>query len=169
MKKAFWTGLLILLPIGITLFIVDFVVNSFTRPFIFASEHVPSFFLKPLILLGLFLFVLLVGFIAHRFLFNRLVFLNRIPLYRLLSETVETMLTSSRRSFSKVVLVPFPRENTYVIGFVSESNKESVFIPATPNPTVGFLVKPTKTIPAQLTVNEAFTFLVSFGVVVEKD
>jgi uncharacterized membrane protein len=82
-----------------------------------------------------------------------------------------------KRAFNTVVLIEFPSEGRWSIGFLSADapsfaqevvpNSVSVFVPTTPNPTTGFLVMVprAKVIPIAITIDEAFTFILSAGAV----
>jgi len=209
MRKHFITGLAILLPVVVTIFIVSIAVNLLTRPFIgfvestFAYYHLldrPFLFLSAeqmihicsrlLILATLFIGILLVGFFAKIVLFHYIFkfgnfLLHRIPIinkiYKATQDVMETVFHENSNSFSDVVLVPFPTKNSLSIGFVTNDVKTheplgdrhgniSVFIPATPNPTVGFMVLFDKQQLHYLdmTIEEAIRFIVSCGVVSDK-
>ena len=108
-----------------------------------------------LILLLLLGFTLLIGFLGKQFLLDSLFrlgdrFLKQIPyvnkIYTASQDVVHSLFSSSSRSFSKVVYVPFPHQGKLSLGFVtcesvkielSHKNQEfvSVFVPGTPNPT----------------------------------
>jgi uncharacterized membrane protein len=104
--------------------------------------------------------------------------LHKIPLinkiYKASQDVMHTLFSEEGKAFSHVVLVPFPDDNSLSIGFISKSIEEcdeqdqiSVFVPATPNPTIGFLLLFSKKqlIFVDLTVEEALKFVVSCGVV----
>ena len=150
MKKYFITGLVILLPLAVTIAIVVFIVNFLTKPFIgivsgflrdFDILNKGFFFLthtqlvlygsKLLILLCLFLFTLLLGMIARWFFFKTILnlsdkVLNKIPLvnkvYKTTQEIIKTIFITDKNSFKQVVMVPFPKSGTYVMGLVSRES-----------------------------------------------
>lgn len=209
MKKYFLTGLITLLPLTITVFIIVFIVNLLTKPFIgivskflsktrisewgiqiLSPDQIIKYSSQIIILIGIFLFTLLLGFIARWFLVKSLValsdkILRKIPLvnkvYKTTHEIIKTLFISEKKSFKQVVLAPFPNENIYSIGLVSrkapkECNKNSeenlsVFIPTTPNPTSGFLLiyKKEDLIFLDITTEEAIKFVISCGVVTPKE
>lgn len=179
MKKYFLTGLVLLLPIVMTTLIIAFVVRLLTNPFVgFVSNLLANtkiaekglLFLhgnqvvvltsQVIILLGLFLFILLLGMIARWFFVHWLIrvgeyFLHKLPLvnkvYKTTKEIVSHLFGQDKKSFKQVVLVPFPKEGIYTIGFLSEKAPSevskaaghemiSVFVPTTPNPTSGFTI-----------------------------
>lgn len=206
MKKYFITGLVILLPLALTTAIVIFVVNFLTKPFMglfvdflakFDTLNKGFFFLTPhqlvlygskfLILICLFLFTLLLGMIARWFFFKTLLsisdkILHRIPLinkvYKTTQEIIKTIFVTDKSSLKQVVMVPFPKEGTYVMGLVSRKSPQicsdktksslvSVLVPTTPNPTTGFLLmyKQEDLIYLDLKPEAAIKYIVSCGVI----
>lgn len=153
MKKYFITGLVILLPLAVTIAIVLFLVNFLTKPFVgivsglltdfhvinkgilfLTPEQVVLYGSKLLILIFLFLFTVLLGMIARWFFFRALLnlsdkILHRIPLinkvYKTTQEIIRTIFVTDKSSFKQVVMVPFPNKGAYVMGLVSrESPKD---------------------------------------------
>lgn len=180
MKKYFITGLVILLPLAVTIALAIFIVNFLTQPFIgFVTDFLQGtnivkrgfLFLSPekvirylsqlLILVSLFLFTILLGMFARWVFFKTLIhysdkLLHRIPLvnkvYKTSQEIIKTIFVTDKSSFKQVVMVPFPKEGTFVLGLISRESPKicqegaggvklySVLIPTTPNPTTGFLL-----------------------------
>ena len=179
MKKYIITGLVILLPLAVTIAIMAFIVNFLTKPFfgivsdflkdlgVFSRgflflnhEQVVKFGSQLLILLCLIAFTFLLGVIARWFFFKTLLrvsdkILHKIPLinkvYKTTQEIIKTIFVTDKNSFKHVVMVPFPKPGSYVIGLISRESphmcsqaagKElvSVLVPTTPNPTTGFLL-----------------------------
>lgn len=152
MKKHFVTGLVILLPLAVTLALVIFVVNFLTKPFIgivtdffhefhlinkgflfLSQEQVILYGSQFLILVCLFIFTLFLGLIARWFFFKFLLkisdkILHRIPLinkvYKTTQEIIKTIFVTDKSSFKQVVMVPFPKEGAYVMGLVSRDAPE---------------------------------------------
>lgn len=154
MKKYFVTGLVILLPLAMTLAIVIFLVNFFTNPFVdvvhdflkhygllqtgflfLSSDQVQLYVSRILILALLFFFTVLLGaltrwVIVHYFIrigdfiFHRIPFVRSI--YKTSQDVIKTIFTSSTKSFKQVVLVPFPNKDTHSMGLVTREK-----IPAT--------------------------------------
>lgn len=168
MKKTFLTGLLLLLPLGITVWVVLFLVRLLTRPFLgFTTEFLRGkawldglsqtqieAASQVMILALLFLFVLLLGCVGHWFLFHKALqwgekLVNHVPLinkiYSTSKELISPLFSSQSAAFQQVVMLPFPYQGSYCLGIVTSTSKEepilSVFIPTTPNPTSGFLVR----------------------------
>jgi uncharacterized membrane protein len=201
MKKNFMAGLAILLPIAITYWLVMFFTRLFTKPFLgFAnrlftdfgwhgSPELLVFFSQILILATLFLVVIAVGFIGRLFLVEALLsfgdrFVHKIPLvnklYKAIQDVVHSVFHNENPSFSKVVLVPFPYEGSYSVGFITretmmepsldKKDLVSVFVAGTPNPSMGFMLtfKKQDLIPLEMETSEAIKFIVSCGVITPK-
>lgn len=165
MKKNFFTGLLILLPSAITLIATIFIINLLAIPFqgivesILKSTPVVSKLLALIILISS---IIAIGFLAHLFIIRSILnfcdsIIHRIPIinkiYKTLQDSIHIIFKSSKSTFSQVVLVPFPKTtNTndkvgYTLGFIKEKPSQclqqsliSVFIPCTPNPSIGYMV-----------------------------
>jgi uncharacterized membrane protein len=206
MKRSFITGLVILLPLAVTILIVVFVVNFLTQPFVgLVSQFLEKFdilnrgflFLKPehvirygsqiLILICLFLFTILLGIIARWFFFRSLLkisdyLLNRIPLvnkvYKTTKDIIKTLFSGDKSAFKQVVMVPYPKNDSYVIGLMSRESPQicseaigddliSILVPTTPNPTTGFLLmyKRSDTIFIDMKPEDAIKYIVSCGVI----
>lgn len=207
MKKHFITGLVIILPLVLTLIILSFLLELLTKPFegvalsilghyqlldkqflFFNTTQVMILTSRLLVLFTLFGITLVIGSIArwvfvHEFLrlsdwlFHRIPLINTI--YRASQETVTTIFSAESRTFKQVVLVPFPESPGLSIGLVTsrsipdrsdENYKQmiSVFIPGTPNPTVGFLLlyPPERVTPLDISVEEAMKLVISVGVMI---
>lgn len=199
MRRYFMAGLAFLLPAVLTVIITMFLINLLTQPFqgmirslvgsyqlsFLGSPEVIVVLSKILILILLFLFIMVLGFVARMFLVNRLFkfsdsIMSQIPLvnkiYRALQDVMTTLFAPESNSFSQVVLVPFPKTNSWSIGLISQadvpkgSDEEhmgllSVFVPGTPNPTMGFMLlfRRDKVIFLDMSVDEAVRFVVSCG------
>lgn len=208
-KRYLFTGLALLLPVVVTLLILIFFVNLLTKPFQSLVEDVLSYYgllgkpflflsasqvlhltSKLLILLTLIAVVVVMGLLAQMFItkyFIRLgdFIIHRIPIinkiYKAAQDVVSTLFADNRRTFSQVVLVPFPHEKSYSIGMVTnetlteDSESEhagmiSVFVPATPNPTMGFMLflKKSQVTFLDMKVDDALKAIISCGVLVSE-
>jgi uncharacterized membrane protein len=207
MKKHFITGLVILLPLVVTIMVLVFLINFLTQPFVgIVSSLLTEFhlinhgflFLSPeqlihygsqlIILLLLFFFTVVLGVIARWFLINTLFrlgdkILHRVPIvntvYKTTQDIIKTLFVSDKNSFKQVVMVPFPRPETYVLGLVARESPSicsqtvnadliSVFVPTTPNPTTGFLLmfKKEELIHVDMKPEDAIKYIVSCGVII---
>lgn len=156
MKKYFVTGLVILLPLALTIAIVAFIFNLLTEPFagiiksildyykIFETgflwlnaSQLQQFVSQILILILLFFFTVGLGYVTRWFFihyvfrfwdycFHRIPFISTV--YKTCQDVINTMFTSSSQSFKQVVMIPFPNADTYSIGLVTRDN-----LPGIPN------------------------------------
>ena len=150
MKKYFVTGLVLLLPLAMTMAIVIFVFNFLTKPFVgifksilghyglleqgflFLSPEQTQEYLSQLIILALlFFFTVSLGAVTRWFFINYLIhlwdyMLHRIPfvstIYKTSQDVIKTLFANEAKSFKQVVLVHFPNPNTYSIGLVTREN-----------------------------------------------
>lgn len=146
MRKHLVTGLMILLPLVITIWFVVFLINLLTTPFlgmveysIQSSPELAAFYKDHttlvrtvshlLILVALFFFTVFLGLLGRWFLLHYLIrvgetVLQRIPfvskIYKVAKEVIKTFFSSQTESFRQVVLVPFPHEGTWVVGLLSQ-------------------------------------------------
>lgn len=169
-RNAFLTGLLIFLPLGTTIFVLNFLLDLFKDPVtrlafqLGLSEESFFFGLETLLAaLGLILGILgltLLGFLSNYVLGKFFIsttekFLDKVPflstVYRSVKQIVETFGKENRAVFKAVVLIEYPRKDCWVLGFLTgnaSSDTEDVvgeklsniFVPTTPNPTSGFLL-----------------------------
>jgi uncharacterized membrane protein len=147
MRKYFFTGLAILLPVVVTIAVVVFLVNLLTQPFLgmlysvldstALREFLQNYPGAPqlmraigqiLILVALFYATVLLGMFARWFFFRSLIklgdqILHRIPIvnkvYKTTQDIINHIFKSKARSFKQVVMVPFPTSESYCVGFVS--------------------------------------------------
>lgn len=210
MKKYFLTGLVILLPLAVTIAVIGFLINAITGPFfafvsgflnhllppdqglLFLShDQVLRYLTKILILVAIFFFILFLGVVTRWFFFKSLIslsdkILHRIPLintvYKTTQDIIKTLFVSDKNSFKQVVMVPFPREGIYALGFISRESPTtcsrtvgkdlvSVLIPTTPNPTSGFLLMFPREdlVLVDIRTEDAIKYIVSCGVIIPKD
>jgi uncharacterized membrane protein len=203
-RRYFITGLLIWVPIGITLWVLDLVVTTMDlslsllpagwQPVQLFGRHLPG--------LGALLTVLIIfvtGVLTANFLGQRLVLvweglLSRIPIVRTIYSSVkqvsDTLLSPQGNAFRKALLVEYPRQGSWTIGFLTGTPADevrrsvmqaapldadagagaemvSIYVPTTPNPTSGFflMMRREDTIELDMSVDEALKYIVSMGVV----
>jgi uncharacterized membrane protein len=175
MKKIFISGLAVVIPIALTLWVLFGVFGGFDN---WVNGYLQAWFGFSFIGLGLILAIGVTfasGVFASTFIGDWLIKLGnkiiyKLPIinkvYRLAKETVEVITT--KQSFKTVVKVEFPRDGVYSIGFLT--NKNTIFIPTTPNPTSGFLIQTDKYEVLDMSVENAIRYVVSIGTIgVEKD
>lgn len=146
MKKYFLTGMILLLPLALTIIIVVFLVDLFTDPFvevvsdfltpiapipILNSSEFLHFFARIIILISLTFFLILLGFLARRFFFKSLIqwmhsLMSRIPMVRSIYSVSKDLLGAiftdkGKKAFTRTLLVPFPSKKSYCAAFQSGS------------------------------------------------
>ena len=192
LKQIFLTGLAVTVPIGLTLYILFFLIDIMDsllkiipvryHPDTLLGIHIPGLGTIATVIL-----IFICGLITTSYVGNKIVqsgedLLYRIPfvrnIYQAIKRFSDTMVMDRRSSFKRVVLVEFPRKGIYTIGFVTgkpdlEFKKEpgqnyvSVFLPTTPNPTSGYLiiVPEGELVEVHMSVEEALTYIISVGIV----
>jgi uncharacterized membrane protein len=188
LRQYLVVGLVVLTPVGVTIFVLSWALSTvdaiFGRPLQEAlGLHVPGLGIAILAAL-----VLLVGLAVHHAVGRRLVetwnsALSKFPLTRRVynagSQIVQATLAGDRRMFSRAVLVPYPSEGSWAIGFVTNEQTPlysgvvgepclTVFVPTTFSvPPSGYLliVPDARVRPLQISVDDAFKFVVSAGAV----
>ena len=193
MRKYFITGLLIWIPLGITMWVlkllIDFMDQSLLllpqayRPEALLGQYIPG--LGAILTL---LIVFLTGLIAANFFGRKLLVLGgmvltRIPvvntIYSSVKQVSDTLFSSKGEAFRKALLVQYPRQGSWTIAFQTgqpgsdvaahlDGEHVSVYVPTTPNPTSGFfLMLPKKdVIELEMSVDAALKYIISMGVVV---
>jgi len=189
LRQKMFAGILVILPLGITFLVLKFVFNtldSILGPMIpninvFLFHHL---FQLPYV--GLFSFLLLlylIGLITTNVLGRKLIgwgdrLFTAIPvvknIYTSSKQLTDAFSATRKGSFRQAVFVEFPQEGNYVLGFVTNEltdldrqTKVTVFVPTAFVPPQGFLLflPKEKTLPAQLTVEEAIKAIMSVGIV----
>jgi len=180
-------GLLVWVPLGATIFVLKLLIDLFGNLDTWMSDRLG--FPIPGIGILLALFVLFgTGLIAANYFGKRFVgfwesFLERIPLvrniYSAVKRFVEIILSDSTQSFSRVLLIEYPRKGLYSLSFQTSKNLGEiqqrtgedvvcVFVPTTPNPTSGLIlmVPENDVIELDMNVEDALKMVISLGVVV---
>ena len=186
LRNYFITGIVVLVPIGITLYLTKFFISVSSK--LIPAEINPNSYL-PVLIPGLeivlaIIFITLIGYLSLSFigkkilqLFNDL--LKKIPILRTIYSAIGQMaetLAPKRKSKKSVVLVEYPRKGSWAVGFATKDNKGeiskktnqelvNVFVPTTPNPTSGFLLMfpLSDVIYLDMSFEEASKFIVSAG------
>jgi len=192
MRKYFVTGLLILVPLVITVWVISMIVGTLDQsllllPQSWRPEALVGFHVPMLGTIFTLLIIFFTGLATRNFIGNQVVrawelVLTRIPvvntIYSSVKQVSDTLLSSSGNAFRKAVLVEYPRQGSWTIAFVTgvpggdvanhlQADYISIYVPTTPNPTSGFfLMVPRKdTIELDMSVDEALKYIVSMGVV----
>lgn len=192
MRKYFITGLLILVPLAITLWVLHSIIGTMDQSLLLLPEEWRPEKLVGFHILGLgtiltLVIIFLTGLLARNFVGNYLVrvwegLLQRIPvvnsLYSSIKQVSDTLFSSSGNAFRKAVLVQFPRQGSWTIAFLTGvpggdvrnhllGDFVSIYVPTTPNPTSGFFLMMPKAdvIELDMSVDAALKYIVSMGVV----
>ena len=186
LRNYFFTGVVVLIPIGITLYLTKFIiqVSSNLIPKEINPNHYLPFSIPGIeILLSIFI-ITLVGGLSLSFLGKKILQLiddlfKRIPFLRTIYSAILQMTESfanKNNDKKSVVLVEYPRKGSWAVGFATKKNKTeisiktgknliNVFMPTTPNPTSGFLLMfpEDEVVYLDMTFEEASKFIVSAG------
>ena len=193
MKKYFITGLLIWVPLVITVWVLSLIVRTMDQsllllPYSYQPEQLFGFYVPGVGVVTTLLVVFITGLFTANILGQKLVqfwesLLGRIPvvksLYYSVKQVSDTLFSGSGEAFRKVLLVRYPHPEAWAIAFQtgtppqevaqhSEADMVSVFIPTAPSPVNGFFffVRKQDTIELDISVDEALKYIVSMGVVV---
>ena len=192
MRKYFITGLLILVPLAITAWVLSLVINTMDQSLLFVPERwqphtLIGFDIPGLGTLLTIVIVFLTGLLTNNLVGNYVVrmwekLLKRIPLvnslYSSVKQVTDTLFSSSGNAFRKAVLIPYPHQNSYTIAFLTGTpggdvknhlvgDYVSVYVPTTPNPTSGFFLMLARkdVVELDMSVDAALKYIVSMGVV----
>ncbi len=192
MRKYFVTGLLILVPLAITLWVLNLIVGTMDQsllllPARWRPEALFGFAIPGLGTILTLLVIFLTGLATRNFIGNRVValwesILHRIPVFNTIYSSVkqvsDTLFSSSGNAFRKALLIEYPRKGAWTIAFLTGApggdvrnhlvgDYVSVYVPTTPNPTSGFflMIPRADTVELDMSVDEALKYIVSMGVV----
>ena len=188
MKKYLITGLMIWIPLAITLWVLQLIVNTMDQtlmvlpPDLQPKYHIPG--------MGVLLTIVVVfgtGVLASNLLGQKLLrfwegILRRIPvvnsIYGGVKQVSDTLFSPGGQAFRKALLVQYPRQGSWTIAFMTgqpggdvanhlQGDYVSVYVPTTPNPTSGFFLMMPKSdvIDLDMSVDEALKYVISMGVV----
>ncbi len=192
-KKYLITGLLVLVPLAITLWVLSLIIGTLDKSLLLLPQawhpdnllgvHIPG--LGVILTVGT---ILLTGLLVRNVFGRQLLewwegLLRRIPfvnaIYNSVKQVSDTLLSESGNSFRKVLLVRYPHAQSWSLAFLTSVPGEvsrvlsgdeyvGVFVPTTPSPVNGFYfyVKKSETVELDMSVDAAFKAIVSMGVVV---
>lgn len=192
LKSVFLTGLLVLVPLAITLWVLGLIIGTMDQtllllPQSWRPEKLFGFHLPGLGALLTLAFIFIVGLFTQNFIGQKLVtwwdaIVRHIPivgpLYTSVKQVSDTLLSSNGNAFRKALLIEYPRCGCYTIAFLTgapggdvinhlQEEHVSVYVPTTPNPTSGFflIVLKSEVIELDMSVDAALKYIVSMGVV----
>ncbi len=186
LRNYFFTGVVVLIPIGFTLYLTKILISVSSG--LIPSEINPNTYLNfsipGLEIILTIIFITIIGYLSLSFLGKKFLqiiddLFKRIPILRTIYSAIGQMtesFTQKKNSKKSVVLVEYPRKDTWAVGFATKDNEGemknktnrnlvNVFVPTTPNPTSGFLLMFPKedVIYLDISFEEASKFIVSAG------
>ncbi|MCX8515213.1 MAG: DUF502 domain-containing protein [Burkholderiales bacterium] len=189
-KNHLLAGILIWLPIALTIWILSFIINFATSviPHQLNSEYLFNIHIPGSEIIFAVVLLLVTGMIATNILGQKLFDLGNklilhIPIvksiYKGVKQVSDTLLSDSGNAFRQALLVRFPNHNTWTIAFITGkpfngvfsddivNNFINVYIPTTPNPTSGYfiMVKKEDCLDLDLSVDEALRYVISMGTI----
>jgi uncharacterized membrane protein len=192
MRRYLIAGLLVWVPLGITIWVLHFLVSSLDSILLLLPESARpetllGYYIPGIGVLVAFLILLTTGVLTANFLGLRLLrawesVLIRIPfvktIYSSVKQVSDTLLSDQGNAFRKALLVEFPHAGSWTIAFQTgnpaaavsarlEGEHVSVYVPTTPNPTSGYfvIVPRSRVHELDMTVDEALKYIISMGVV----
>jgi uncharacterized membrane protein len=195
-KRYLITGLLVLVPLAITVWVLSTLIGMMDRsllllPHAWRPEAWLGWTLPGMGAVLTVLIVLVTGMIATNFFGRRILLfweglLARVPvvksIYYSVKQVSDTLFSDSGQAFRKALLVQYPRAGCWTIAFQTghpgssvaqhlSGEHVSVYVPTTPNPTSGFfLMMPvSEVVELDMSVDEALKYIISMGVVVPAD
>ena len=198
LKKYLITGVLVWLPIAVTIWAMTYIISAADRlisllPESWQPQHFWGFNIPGLGIVAATVILFVTGVFAANVLGRRILgawdsLLGRIPvvksIYSSVKKVSESLLSDSSRSFKTPVLVPFPQPGIWTIAFVSghipdklkgslpqDDDYISVYVPTTPNPTGGYyiMVKKSDVRELNMSVDQALKYVISLGMVMPDD
>jgi uncharacterized membrane protein len=190
MKRYFITGLLIWVPLGITLWVLDLLIGTMDQsllvlPAAWQPEAWLGLRIPGLGVILTLLIIVLTGVFGANFFGQKIIDfwerqLTRIPvvktIYSSVKQVSDTLLSGSGHAFRKVLLVRYPHPQAWSLAFQTNLPDEvarmlpeehvAVFIPTTPSPVNGFYfyVKKSEVVELDMPVDRALKYIVSMGV-----
>jgi len=192
LKKYLITGLLIWVPLVITVWVLSVLVGTLDQSLLLLPDNWQprewlGFNIPGLGVLLTLAVVILTGMLGANIIGQRMVriwesLLSRIPvvksLYSSVKQVSDTLFSSSGLAFRKALLVQYPRQGSWTIAFLTgqpggdvanylTGDYVSIYVPTTPNPTSGFFLMMPKAdvIELDMNVDEALKYIISMGVV----
>jgi len=193
MKKYFITGLLVLVPVVITFWVLSSLIQTMDQSLLLLPEQwrPQQLFGFSMVGLGAILTVVTIfvtGVIATNIFGQQLILLweamlSRVPvvksIYASVKQVSDTIFSDSGNAFRKALLIEFPRKGSWTIAFLTgepggdvsnhlQGDYVSVYVPTTPNPTGGYflMIEKKEVMELDMSVDQALKYIISMGTVV---
>jgi uncharacterized membrane protein len=192
MKKYFITGLLVLVPLVVTFWLLSTLIHTLDQsllllPESWSPQKLFGFSIAGLGALLTIAVIFITGIIATNFFGQQLVLLweellSRVPvvksIYSSVKQVSDTIFSDSGNAFRKALLVEYPRKGSWTVAFLTGQPEGdvknhligeyvSVYVPTTPNPTSGFflMIPKSDVVELDMTVDQALKYIISMGTV----
>lgn len=192
MKKYFITGLLVLVPVVVTFWVLNGLIQTMDQSLLLLPEawqpkKVLGFSMIGLGALLTLLIIFVTGIIATNIFGQQLILLweamlSRVPvvksIYSSVKQVSDTIFSDSGNAFRKALLVEFPRKGVWTIAFLTgepggdvsnhlQGDYVSVYVPTTPNPTGGYflMLERNEVVELDMSVDQALKYIISMGTV----
>jgi len=194
LRGRFFAGMVIAAPLAATIFILQFLITfidnrvkpllpPLLKPETYTNYAIPGFGVLVVVIALTILGAITANLIGRSLLRATDRIFSRIPIvrnvYAAIKQLTEVLSNNQQASFDRCVLIQYPKEGSWCIGFVSSHAKQEigaklgtskigVFVPTSPNPTSGFLiyVEETETIALEMSVEEGAKMILTAGLVV---
>lgn len=193
MKKYFITGLLVLVPLVITFWVLSALIQAMDQsllllPYEWKPEQLFGFRVIGSGAILTLVVIFLTGVIATNIFGQQLILLweamlSRVPvvksIYASVKQVSDTIFSDSGNAFRKALLIEFPRQGSWTIAFLTgepggdvsnhlQGDYVSVYVPTTPNPTSGYflMIEKKEVIELDMSVDQALKYIISMGTVV---
>ena len=194
-KKNIFTGLIVLIPLVLTLWVIYSLAHFLDQvvlflPYEYQPNQLVGFNIPGVGVILTIASIFLVGLIANNFFGKRFISLYEIILDKLpfvksiyggIKQVSDTLFSNNSNAFSKAVLIEFPDAKNYTFAFITGETDEriskilkgkyvNVYVPTTPNPTSGYtlMVQRSKIKEIDVSVDQALKYVISMGVVPPK-
>lgn len=182
LKGLFLSGFLLIVPTFISVYILFVIFKQIDK--LLRLIHIPyiqnSYISRGIVLVIFVLIILFLGLLTKIYIGKRLInlydrIMSKVPIINKIYDLILNIikLASRDKFYKSVVLIEYPKERSYTIGFLTnpdlkglrDETLSAVFIPTTPNPTSGFLIllPKDKVFPIDMTIEEGFKLLISGG------
>ncbi|MFW5431925.1 MAG: DUF502 domain-containing protein [Methylophilaceae bacterium] len=192
MKKYFITGLLVLVPLVVTFWVMSTLIETLDQSLLLLPEDwrpqkLLGFSMAGLGALLTLAVIFLTGLIATNFFGQQLIMLweemlSRVPvvksIYSSVKQVSDTLFSDSGNAFRKALLIEFPRKDSWTVAFLTgepggdvsnhlKGDFVSVYVPTTPNPTGGYFLMLPKAdvVELDMSVDQALKYIISMGTV----
>ena len=196
MKNYFITGLLVLVPLFITIWVISTLIQTMDQslallPLAWHPKQLFGFYVPGVGAILTLAIIFITGLIATNIFGQQLIllwesFLSRVPfvktIYSSVKQVSDTLLSNSGNAFRKALLIQYPHQGSWTIAFLTgkpggdvsnylTGDYVSVYVPTTPNPTSGFFLMMARSdvVELDMSVDEALKYIISMGTLTPRD